>query len=179
MIKKITQIVVLVFIVCALASCATPYTSGKRVSQAEKSQIRQAEKLIQEEQYQEAASIFWNLSENKPSPQREALQLRAAEAVLHPQTKLQAQQYLGAIDEKVLTQDLLVRKRVATAELKLLNGQPQLALDVIPESLINASPKYKPHVLAVRAKALQSAQQIRESIETRIALNPLLTNKEQ
>ena len=179
MIKKITQIVVLVFIVCALASCATPTISGKRVSQVEKSQIRQAEKLIQEEQYQEAASIFWNLSENKPSPQREALQLRAAEAVLHPQTKLQAQQYLGAIDEKVLTQDLLVRKRVATAELKLLNGQPQLALEVIPENLINASPKYKPHVLAVRAKALQSAQQIRESIETRIALNPLLTNKEQ
>lgn len=179
MINKITNFAFSVLIVCIVASCATTSTQSKKVSQTEKPEIKKAEELIQDGQFQDAATIFWNLAENKPSPQRETLQLRAAETVLRPETKAQAQQYLYAIDEKKLTQDLLVRKRVATAELKLLYGQAQLALEAIPEKLIDASPKYKPHVLAVRAKALQAAKYTYESIETRIALNPLLNNKDQ
>ena len=32
-------------------------------------------------------AIFWAEAENRPSPQKEALQIRAAEAVLQPETK--------------------------------------------------------------------------------------------
>ncbi len=179
MMQKVVHIVVLIIMASALSSCADLPLSGSQIFDPAKSQIRSAEKLLDSENYQEAATIFWSVAETKSSPQREALQLRAAEAVLQPETKLQAQQYLSAIDDSVLTQDLLVRKRVATAELGLLNGQPQLALDAVPVKLFELSQKYKPHVLAVRAKALQAAGRTRESIETRIVLNPLLNKPDQ
>jgi len=165
---------------CLLWSCADfPLNTEKVFESRKSSQTRQAEKLLAAGNYQEAATIFWAEAETRPSPQKEALQIRAAEAVLQPETKTQAQQYLSAIDESVLSKDLLVRKRVANAELALLNGQPQIALDSAPEKLINVSQKYNPHLLAVRAKALKGAGMVKRSIETRIALNQLLRKPAQ
>ncbi len=173
-------ILVTLLATCMLWSCANfPLDTGKVFDSTSSSQTRRAEKLLAAGKYQEAALIFWAEAETRPSPQKEALQIRAAEAVLQPETKLEAQQYLGAIDESILTKDLLVRKRVASAELALLNGQPQLALDAAPEKLINVSEKYNPHLLAVRAKALKSAGMMKKSIETRIALNQLLRKPAQ
>ncbi len=177
--QRITSIVISITIVFALISCADLPLSEGNIFDAENAQIRRAEKLIESGKYQEAAAVFWSVAETKSSPQREALQIRAAEAVLHPETKQQAQQYLSAIDESILSQDLLVRKRVATAELALLNGQPQLALDTVPLKVIDLSPQYKPHVLAIRAKAYNAMGQTRESITTRIALNPILKKSDQ
>ncbi len=179
MTQKIAHIVVLITLVCALPGCANLSLSDSKIFDPANSQVRRAEKLLKAGKHQDAASIFWSVAETKSSPQREALQIRAAEAVLQPETKIQAQQYLSAIDESTLTQDLFVRKRVASAELGLMNGQPQLALNTVPVKLLELSPKYKPHVLAVRAKALQAAGQFRESIGTRVALNPLLKKPEQ
>lgn len=180
LIYKPILIIVTLLVTCMLWSCADfPLDAGKVFDSESSSQTRRAEKLLATGKYQEAASIFWAEAETRSSPQKEALQIRAAEAVLQPETKLQAQQYLGAIDESVLSKDLLVRKRVASAELALLNGQPQLALDAAPEKLINVSQKYNPHLLAVRAKALKSAGMMKKSIETRIALNQLLRKPAQ
>ncbi len=163
-----------------LSSCADfPLDTGKVFDSGSSSETRRAEKLLNAGKYQEAAAIFWSEAETRPAPQKQALQIRAAESVLQPETKLQAQQYLSAIDESVLTSDLLVRKRVASAELALLNGQAQVALDTAPEKLINVSEKYNPHLLAVRAKALKSAGKMKHSIETRIALNQLLRKPSQ
>ena len=179
-IYKPILILITLLATCMLWSCADfQLDTGKVFDSASSSQTRRAERLLAAGKYQEAASIFWAEAETRPSPQKEALQIRAAEAVLQPETKLQAQQYLGAIDESILTKDLLVRKRVASAELALLNGQPQLALDAAPEKIINVSEKYNPHLLAVRAKALKSAGMMKKSIETRIALNQLLRKPAQ
>ncbi len=166
--------------VIVLTSCADfPLNTGNVLDAESSSQTRRAEKLLNAGKYQEAAAIFWAEAETRSSPQKEALQIRAAESVLQPETKAQAQQYLSAVDESVLTKDLLVRKRVASAELALLNGQPQVALEVAPEKLVNISEKYNPHLLAVRAKALNSAGKMKQSIETRIALNQLLRKPAQ
>ena len=163
-----------------LSSCADfPINAEKVFNTSGNAQTRKAEKLLAAGEYQQAAAIFWAEAETKASPQKEALQIRAAEAVLQPETKLQAQQYLSAIDESTLNQDLYVRKRVANAELALLNGQPQIALDAAPEKLINLSEKYNPHLLAVRAKALNSAGETKQSIETRIVLNSYLRKPKQ
>ena len=177
--QRFIHIVISITLVFALANCADMPLSGRDIFNSENAQVRRAEKLIQAGKHQEAAAIFWSAAETKSSPQREALQIRAAEAVLHPETKQQAQQYLNAIDESTLTEDLLVRKRVATAELALLNGQPQLSLDTVPLKILDLSPKYKPHVLAIRAKAQNAIGQTRESITTRITLNPLLKKPDQ
>ena len=175
MLQKIMHVVVLIALVCILPSCE----NVPELLDPASDEVRHAEKLQQEGKYQEAAALLWSLAETKKSPQREALQIRAVEAVLYPATRLQAQQYLNTIDESALMQDLLVRKRVATAELALMNGQSQLALNTVPVKLIELSLKYKPHVLAVRAKALHAIGKIRTSIETRIVLGPLLKEAKQ
>ncbi len=175
----LTWVVISFITLLILTSCADFPLDTSKVFNTGSAQTRKAERLLNAGKYQEAAAIFWAEAENRPSPQKEALQIRAAEAVLQPTTKLQAQQYLSAIDESTLTQDLFVRKRVASAELALLNGQPQVALDAAPEKLINLSEKYNPHLFAVRAKALNSAGKTKQSIETRIALNNLLKKPAQ
>ncbi len=177
--KQTIYILIIIVLSCAISSCTNLSRTGKELFDPSQAEIRKAENLIEAGNYQEAANIFWTLAESKPSPQKEALQIRAAEAVLRPNTKSQAQQYLNAIDENDLNEDLLVRKRVATAELALLNGQPQKALDAAPSMLVDISQKYKPHVLAVRAKALKASGYNRESIETRLALNSYLSKPEQ
>lgn len=177
---NVILLLISVSVVTMLTSCADfPLNTGNVFDSENSSQTRRAERLLKAGKYQEAAAIFWAEAETRTSPQKEALQIRAAESVLQPGTKAQAQQYLSAVDESVLTKDLLVRKRVASAELALLNGQPQIALDVAPEKLINISEKYNPHLLAVRAKALKSAGKMKQSIETRIALNQLLRKPNQ
>ena len=176
--KTIARILISFAIISVLISCA-----GLRVSDRpagpDSVKVRQAEALLEAEKNEEAATLFWSVAEKTPSPQKEILQIRAAEAVLHPDTKLQAKQYLAAINEAVLTQDLFVRKRVANAELALMNGQPQLALNAVTEKVLALSDKYKPHALAVRAKALKAVGSLWESVEARIMLNPLLTKPEQ
>ncbi|MBT8112221.1 MAG: hypothetical protein KJO47_00945, partial [Gammaproteobacteria bacterium] len=107
LIYKPILILVALLATCMLWSCANfPLDTGKVFDSTSSSQTRRAEKLLAAGKYQEAASIFWAEAETRPSPQKEALQIRAAEAVLQPETKLQAQQYLGAIDESVLSKDL-------------------------------------------------------------------------
>ena len=179
-IQKLALLFCTLLATCILWSCANfPLDTSKVFESGSSSETRRAEKLLNAGKYQEAAAIFWAEAETRPSPQQQALQIRAAEAVLQPKTKLQAQQYLSAIDENLLTKDLLVRKRVASAELALLSGHAQAALDTVPEKLINVSEKYNPHLLAVRAKALKSAGKMKRSIETRIALNQLLRKPKQ
>lgn len=174
MIRRTANIVALTTIVCVLFGCADlPSPDGQTLDTAP-SQIRQAETLLKAGKNRQAATIFWTVAEKETSPRRETLQIRAVEAVLQPQTELQAQQYLNAIDEQALTQDLLIRKRVATAELEMMRGQPRKALEAIPEKLIKLSQKHKPRMLEIRAQALRDGKQIKASIETRIALDALL-----
>ncbi len=176
---KVAHIVVLIVVVCALPGCTGLSLFENQIFDSGKSQIQHAEKLLEAGKYQEAAAVFWSIAKMKSSPQREALQLRAAEATLQPQTKLLAQRYLDEIDEDALTQDMFVRKRVAMAELELLNGRPQLALDKAPVKLVELSQTYALHVLEVRVKALQAIGLTRESVETRVAINTLLKKPEQ
>ena len=179
-VQKPALLICALLVTCMLWSCTGfPLDTSKVFESGSTTEARRAEKLLNAGQYQEAAAIFWAEAETRPSPQKQALQIRAAEAVLQPKTKLQAQQYLRAIDERLLTKDLLVRKRVASAELALLNGHAQVALDTASDKLINLSEKYNPHLLAVRAKAFKNAGKLKHSIETRIALNLLLSEPTQ
>ena len=179
MIRKATNIVASIIALCVLSSCTNLSLPDTRPFDVTTPEIQHAETLLEAGKNQAAAAIFWDIAAKKTSPQREVLQLRAVEAVLQPPTELQARQYLNAIDEQGLTQDLLIRKRVATAELEMIRGQPQRALEAIPAKFIELSQKYQPRILEIRAQALQDDKQIRASIETRIALDALLENPDQ
>lgn len=178
--QKTAPIVVLIVVVCALSGCAdTPAPVISQPPDPEKSQLRLAEAHLKSGNYQQAASIFWAVAKTKHPPQRETLQIQAAEAVLRPETRNLALEYLNAIDETMLTQSLLVRKRIASAKLGLLSGQPQLALDAVPAQIIDLSPQHKSRVLAVRAEALRAVGRTGELMETIVVLNPLLTDPDQ
>lgn len=177
--QRTAPIVALLISVCALSACTQLPDLGPPLPKPDIPQLSTAEAHLKSGDYQQAASIFWAIAESEPSPQREATQIRAAETVLRPETKTLARKYLDAIDESELGQNLLVRKRLAHAELELLNGQPQLALIAIPAELIDLSPRYKSRVLDVRAQALHTAGHTYEFMETLSILNPLLTDPGQ
>lgn len=177
--QKTAPIVVLIIVVCALPGCADLPVPVSPPPDPEKSQLSLAEAHLRSGNYQQAASIFWAIAKTKHTPQREILQIQAAETVLRLETRNLARKYLNAIDETALTQNLLVRKRIVTAELELLNGQPQLALDAVPTQITDLSPKHKSRTLAVRAEALRAVGRTDELMKTLIALDPLLTDPRQ
>ena len=173
-------IVALMVAVCLLAGCTDlPTPSPPPTPVPEETRLSLAEAHLKAGNYRQAANIFWAIAKMKDSPQREMLQLHAAETVLRPESVDLAGKFLDAIDESVLSGGVLVRKRIAEAELALMNKQPQLALDAVPEKMIDLSPQHKVRLLSVRAEALRATERTIKFLETLTALNRLLPNRDQ
>ena len=165
---------------CLLASCTDlPTPSPPPEPVPEETRLSQAEAHLKAGNYRQAANMFWAIAKTKDSPQREMLQLHAAETVLRPESVDLAGKFLDAIDESVLSEGVLVRKRIAEAELALMNKRPQLALDAVPEKMIDLSPRHKVRLLSVRAEALRATERTIEFLETLTALNRLLPDHDQ
>ena len=178
--QKSVPIVALLVAACALSSCVQlPPAPSPPPPVSEESRLSLAEIQLKSGNYQQAASIFWDIAITKHSPQREALQIRAAETALRPETKSQARKYLDAIDESALAQGLLVKKRIADAKLELMSGQPQLVLDALPHDIVDLSAEHKPNVLVLRSQALYAVGKIGKFWETLTVLNHLLTDSAQ
>ena len=178
--QKATLIVALMVAVYLLTGCADFPTLGSPPTPVpEKSKLSLAEAHLKAGNFQQAANIYWAIAKMKDSPQREMLQLHAAETVLRPETLNQARDYLGEIDESVFSADLLARKRIAEAELALMNGQPQLALNAVPEKMIGLSFQHETRLLGIRAKALHATKRTRKYLETLAVLNRSLSDPSQ
>lgn len=180
-ITRITaRIVAIMILACALAGCAglIPPT-GTPAAVSEGSALDRAERYLRSGQYEQAARLLAEVAQTRSSPQREALLLRAAEAVMHPDTRNLARTYLDAIDEAGLPRKLFVRKRIAGAELELLHQRVERALENLPANILDYSPEYKPRALAVRARALRAAGLREEMVTTLVMLGPWLTDAGQ
>ena len=174
------RIVVLIIWVCALPGCADLLAPTDSSPDAlEKSALRLAEEHLQSGNYEQAARQLGEVAKTKSSLQREILLLRAAEAVLQPETRSLVRKYLDAVDETVLPRDLFVRKRIARAELELLYRRIDAALDALPANILDYSPEHKPRALAVRARALRAAGRREEMIKALVMLSPWLTEADQ
>jgi len=162
-------------LILALLSC----TGGPPPRDESKMALERAARLANEGNLDGAAAIYWQQAGYKTSPERENLKLRAVETVLTPATRETAKRYLGELDELKLVGSLLVRKRIAEANLAMLFDRPALALKALPPSLDGLDPKLTPEVLRVRARALLASGEIFASVKTRMALSDRLIDPQE
>lgn len=178
--RTAARIVALMILACALSGCAGLIAPARApVDDPEESGLERAERHLRSGQHEQAARLLAEAARGQPSPQRETLLLRAAEAGLHADARSLARTYLGAVDEAGLPRHLFVRKRIAGAELELLDQRVERALDLLPANLLDYSPEHKPRALAVRARALRAAGLREELVQTLVMLNPWLTDAGQ
>jgi outer membrane PBP1 activator LpoA protein len=159
-----------VLITLTCCKMAPPRGEGPRA------QPGHAAELLKAGDLKGTAALLWEQAASQPSPQREDLQLRAVETLLTPKTAPLARQYLDEVLKEELRGPLLVRARIAQARLALLEGQPTIALRALPPGISLATPQFEKQVDELRAQALLDTGQILQSVRTRVALAPKLTD---
>jgi uncharacterized protein len=130
----------------------------------------QAAELLQRGDLEGAAALYWQQAEQASSPEREDLQLRAVETVLTPRTARLARQYLDVVLRQDLRGPLLVRARIAQAQLALIEEQPAEALAALPPGISLSTPQFETQVDDLRAQALLGTGQILQSVRLRSQL---------
>ncbi len=141
--------------------------------------LERAARLANAGNLEGAAAIYWQQAGFNPSPERENLKLRALETVLTLETREIAKNYLEQLDEAKLVGSLLVRKRIAEAELAMLFDRPSLAVKALPTSLDGLDPKLISVVQRVRARALLASGEIFASVKTRMGLADRLIDPQE
>jgi outer membrane PBP1 activator LpoA protein len=165
-------------ITATLMSCAA--LVGPPTKDETELALEQAARLASQGNREAAAKIYWDLAESTKSPQREEFQIRAAETVVAEDTLALSKEYLSNIDETRLQQGpLLVRKRLAEAELGLLEGQPNTAFEALSPTLDNMAPSLATKIMMLRARALQRQGQNLASIKIRVKLDNRLTTPDE
>jgi outer membrane PBP1 activator LpoA protein len=160
-----TSPILALLISLALSSCALIPPS------ADESELQRAAMLLDQGNRQQAAEIYWQQAQRSSPPQREELQLLALETVLSTETLYLAQQYRASLDETLFQGKLLVRKRIAEAQLALLENRPDAALSALSKDLDGLVPSRRNQLQELRAQALQASGQILQSATLRLDLD--------
>jgi len=133
--------------------------------------VYRAESLAAQGRREEAAALYWDSAEAAPPEAAFDLRLRAVETLLTPQTRAQARSYLERIGRAGLPPDQQVRLRLAEARLALLEGRPQRALALLPESPPpDLDPALSARLLDLRAEILAALGRTEQAIALRIRL---------
>lgn len=141
-------------------------------------QIAQAEALAAQGQISEAAERYSTLAAKVDSPERERLQLLAAQTSLTPETLPQARAYLDAIDKKHLDASLGAEYLLTEARLLLIENRPIEALNKLPTQLQGLPQQQQLRILQVRASALFASGKVPQAVQQRLDLEPLLDSPE-
>ena len=174
----LTQSLLILATCITLASCGTNIQT-KTDAEPTNIEIRKADRLAKQGQLQKAAEIYWQVSQQESSPQKEQFQLRAAELSIQANQFDLAQQYLNLINEQNLTFELIPRKRIAQANIAIYQEQFNEALSLLPESLTTRAPDYIAEVLELRAQAFSGAGDTLSSLLARTELSRHLTEHSQ
>ena len=175
--KDLIQTLLVALVIATLMSCAA--LIGPPTKDETELALEQAAQLTSQGNLEAAAKIYRDLANSSESPQREQFQIRAAELVLAQETLALSKEYLSDIDEARLQGTLLVRKRLADAELALLGGQPNAALEALPATLDNIAPSLATKIMMLRARALQTLGQSLASVKIRVSLDNRLTKPDE
>lgn len=128
--------------------------------------------------FQAAAQEYLRLAAIAPSAYvRTEYELRAVKLLIQGNLSGQAQRILGKIDAANLEPGQATRYQLFTARISLLEQQPEQALIALalPPSTA-ASPDLKIEFHELRAEAFAMLNQLANSIEERMAVDPLLPN---
>jgi outer membrane PBP1 activator LpoA protein len=161
-------------LVVLLASCAEVVKPPAEIEAG----LAQAEALIAEGRLAEAAAVYAELARGSRPPQREQLQLRAAETVLAPDTLDLARKYLGGLADDALDETLRARRDVLSARIALLEQDPERALEMLPIVVDGLPPELQQQVLNTRADALLASGRLFEAIQLRVELDARLVEPE-
>ncbi len=128
----------------------------------------------------EAARLYAKAATQAPSPEREALELEAAAALLEGGRLEEAQRRLEALRDRLQSPRLLARERLLEAEIALARRTPQVALARLAELNPNAlPPELRRRYLRLQIAALELTGRRLEAARARAELDPLLTDPER
>ena len=173
--QTIAHCLTLILFTLLLSSCGTGIQT-RTDTPPSNPDIRKAEKLTKHGQYQKAAELYWQVAQSEPSPQKEQLQLQAAELSVSAENYDLAQQYLNIINEQDLTFELIPRKRIIESNIAVQHEQYSKVLSLLPESLITRAPSYIAEILELRAQAFNGIGDTHSSLKTRTVLSQHLSN---
>lgn len=123
-----------------------------------------------------AAREYSRLAADAEPPQRQELQLYAADLLLRGRHTAQARHYLGRIDTEGLAPSYGLRKQLLLAKLALAENDAERALALAPAVAPDTplSPALQAEVHALRASAYATVGNLLEAARERVALEPLL-----
>lgn len=173
--QTIAHCLTLIIFTLLISSCGTSLQT-KINTASDNLDIRKAEKLTKQGQYQKAAEIYWQVSQTEPSPEKEKFQLRAAELSVSAGNFDVAQQYLNLINEQNLTFELIPRKRIAQSNIAIQHEKFNEVLSLLPESLMTRAPSHMAEILELRAQAFNGIGDTYSSLKTRTELSQYLSD---
>jgi outer membrane PBP1 activator LpoA protein len=127
-------------------------TRGPTTSPTAQSTSAQAERLMRDRQYANAAHLYDDLAQHASSDARDSLLLRAAHAWIRAEDLPRGEVYLRQLGEKLATNDAPL-KSLTLAEAALLDKRPERALSELDRIPVPYSRELAPEILEVRARA--------------------------
>lgn len=166
-----------VFIICVslIAACSAklPY------SQTVADQTRQAEAMMRQEQFRQAASLYHSLAIKSPAQQNQ-YRLLAAEALVKSGDHDSAKRYVDSIDPDRLPVPMRSLLNLIQAQISLSHGNPDYALNRLNQIAIEyLNPDQQVSFYQSRAFAYSLTGQILASAAARVELHRLLNSPEQ
>ena len=149
----------------ALAGCTTTGPSKEELN---------AQALVQQGQYTQAAEEFLRLAQTADAPVRQRLRLAAVSALLDAGDLVRARTLLDATDVSSLAGDIKLRKRTLLARMARLDDQPNRVLELLPTGTpTRAGSDLVRQVGELRAWAYDNTGRFLQAANERVQIDPL------
>ena len=176
--RALLQRIGIIALMAMLAACAPPQ---KPDQDAEKNLARAAQ-LLEQGDNQGAVSIYAELAKQSEQPERDRYQLLALEAAATKDLVDIARQYMQVLDDQHLTLEEQARRRLAMAEVELLDNNPGKAQDALAFPTEELPVDLKKRFLETQARLYLTNGLYLESIQTYLQLidmgDPAVDNTE-
>jgi hypothetical protein len=164
--RALLQRIGIIALLGLLAACAPPQ---KPTEDTEKSLARAAQ-LLEQGDNQGAVSIYAELAKQSGQPERDQYQLLALEAAASKDMIEIARQYMQVLDDQHLTPEEQARRRLAMAEVELLDNNPGRAQDALAFPTEALPVDLKKRFLETQARLYLTNGLYLESIQTYLQL---------
>lgn len=169
-IHKLYQAIVVAFVAALLGSC------GSLPQMDDQPDIRQASKLSEQGDHIGASRAYLDLAVTAEGEQRERFVIFAANELFLGNDLEGANRVLAEIGQEPSMANIDVWAQV-TAELRLAEGEPEQALDVLNRVMSTQSQSVAKRILLLRSDALFSLGKTETAVATLLQREQLLTRK--
>jgi outer membrane PBP1 activator LpoA protein len=164
--RALLQRIGIIALMAMLAACAPP----QKPSQDTEQSLARAAQLLEQGDNQGAVSIYAELAKQSEQPERDRYQLFALEAAASKDLIDVARQYMQVLDDQHLTLEEQARRRLAMAEVELLDNNPGKAQDALAFPTEELPVDLKKRFLETQARLYLTNGLYLESIQTYLQL---------